>query len=234
MFLNMQPRTEKSASIRKAVPPKYHLSNSGEEQQYEAIFFLKGNQSWPVSRDFHKMQYKEYKAIYYDPSASLFRRSLPVFVDEEALREFISIETPQEDPRIENLKWKLAALFESEPIEDGYNHPAEKVLENAIRELGDRTLTLTKSMVLDASQPSLGASVLRCLGRLPAAGAGQWAKALVSEALKSRSIEVRGAAIQAAENWGGDLMVEALREHKETVPWLNDYKEGVVRDLTGN
>ena len=50
-------------------------------------------------------------------------------------------------------------------------------------------------------------------------------------ALATDDIEIRDAAVHAAEFWGGAKIVDVLMSHNESEPWLRDYIREVVDDL---
>ena len=221
---------------------KAHLRHSGGENKYDWYEVMAGRHSLPTSQDASKVYLKIFDFIhdlYYqivfqlNPGilAKLMERELPAIIDEKTWIAFTS-DKKAHDSRIMELHKAVIAAFETEPLEDGYCHPAEHLIERAINEIGDEALSLLYSMVLEQSRHALGASILRCLGRLSISGREDWRTSIVSEALKSRQVELRDAAIQAAEQWGGTLVIEALKKHPEPVPWLRDYMERVIYDLT--
>ena len=55
---------------------------------------------------------------------------------------------------------------------------------------------------------------------------------LVRDGLAKNSVEVRDAAIQAAESWGDSELIEVLKAHSETEPWLRQYLNDVIDDLS--
>ena len=127
---------------------------------------------------------------------------------------------------------KLKSAFEAEPLEDGMAHPAEKIIETMLQSIEDiRVFDGLIEFSLDAAHPNFAASILRCLGRQVCPGTESWRTNLVSSALEMDDAEIRDAAIQAAEFWGGKDIRNALEAHKEPLPWLRDYVSDVVEDL---
>ena len=111
-------------------------------------------------------------------------------------------------------------------------HPAERILAEALRSAGDRPVfEWLRSFSRDAAQPSFAASVLRCLGRQKRPGTDSWRVALVRGGLAAGDVEIRDAAVQAAESWGGSDMRNILESHSEQEPWLRDYIRDVIDDL---
>ena len=127
---------------------------------------------------------------------------------------------------------KLHAAFETEPLEDGMHHQAEDIIEQALQSGEDeRILEWLRAFSLDAAQPVFAASVLRCLGRQEHLGTSSWRSALVHDALALDDVEIRDAAIQAAELWGDSDILPVLKSHSDPESWLRDYISDVIDDL---
>lgn len=136
------------------------------------------------------------------------------------------------DKRRARLRDELAAAFETHPLEDGMDHPAERIMERALQSEETRhVLEELRRCALDATRPDFAAAVLRCLGGCAQAGIPAWRTALVRDALAMDEIEIRDATVQAAEWWGGQAMRSVLGAHVEPVPWLRAYIQDVVEDL---
>ncbi len=132
------------------------------------------------------------------------------------------------------LRERLAAVFEVEPVEDGYTHPAEEVIEKAVQSPSAQdVLDELEQIILDAHHLDLAVSVLRILGRIPKIGSLNWRVALVREALQRDSVALRDAAAQAAESWGDEAFIPVLeaRVRGEQVPWLRQYLIDILHDL---
>jgi hypothetical protein len=84
-------------------------------------------------------------------------------------------------------------VIDCEPLEDGYDHPVEDLLKSEISKHGPAGLDRIRGLVLDAARPALGASILRCLGRLDALGTPDWRATLVTNALAQADVELRDA-----------------------------------------
>lgn len=134
---------------------------------------------------------------------------------------------------VEQFADRLRWAFESEPFEDGMDHPADEVLEFGLRS-EERAMILAwlASLYDGAESPTFIASVLRCLGRHDA-GTVEWKVRIVRMALAHDHLEVRDAALQAAESWAGVEIVRVLRAHHEPVAWLAESIDQVVSDLGG-
>ena len=124
---------------------------------------------------------------------------------------------------------ELYRAFENEPFENGIAHPAEQIIERAL--MDSRTLDWFVAYCTDEFEPGFAASVLRCLGRQTQAGNDSWRNDLVRAALASSDIEIRDAAVQAAESWGGEGIVDILKSHEEPETWIREYIEDVIEDL---
>ena len=132
----------------------------------------------------------------------------------------------------DRLDTMLSAAFEVEPVEDGIAHPAEHILEDALHTAGQRSvLSRVGALCTNPTRPSFAASSLRCLGRLQSPGSSVWRAGVVRAALASPAAELRDAAVQAAESWGDPQLVQVLRSHRETEPWLSRYLREVIEDL---
>ena len=157
--------------------------------------------------------------LYTNLGASLF----PAIVDSACFED-----ENRENERLEN---RLRMAFEAEPLEDGIDHSAERIIDDALRSVhGRRVLVWLRALSVDVERPSLAASVLRCLGRRRP-GTSAWRVEIVRSALAADDVEMRDAAVQAAESWGDLGMREVLSSHTEAVPWLRAYIEDVVEDL---
>ena len=138
------------------------------------------------------------------------------------------------DPGQERLAAKLRVSFEDEAVEDGMYHPAEKIIAEALLSAKDQPLLdWLRAFCTDASQPSFAASALRCLGRHDSLGTVSWRVGLVRDGLAIDDVEIRDAAVQAAESWGDSDFLEVLKLHSEPEPWLRQYILDVIDDLAG-
>lgn len=125
----------------------------------------------------------------------------------------------------------LLSSIEEEPVEDGYDHPAEEILAIALSTRSDEVLEWFRSFMSTSHKSSLVASVLTCLGRVKEDTCPNWGYELAANGLKHRSAEVRDAAVQLLELWEGDQALIILTKHEESVDWLDDYIKGVISYL---
>lgn len=127
---------------------------------------------------------------------------------------------------------QIKAALESAPLEDGYSHSAEILLEKAIRGYGDRAGDwLVGALSSKDWNESFKAELLRLLSRLKPF-TSTWRVNVIQLGLSSSSIEIRDAAVQAAESWEEAGAIQLLQAHKEPCDWLADYISRVIRDLT--
>ena len=127
---------------------------------------------------------------------------------------------------------KLHAAFETEPIEDGMHHQAEDIIGQALQSKQDvRILEWLRAFSLDDTQASFAASILRCPGRQEYLGTSSWRSELVRDALVLADVEIRDAAVQAAELWGDSDILPVLKSHSEPELWLRDYICDVIDDF---
>jgi len=136
--------------------------------------------------------------------------------------------------RFSHLRDSLNASFEAIPLQDGMDHPAEDIIGDAVRSMDDNSLFEWFSVVcLDIKYPTFSASILCCLGRQIHIGTDSWRTELVGKALTVDDIEIRDAALNAAEFWGGQRMRHMLsgKVEAEPIQWLQDYMRDIIEDL---
>lgn len=133
--------------------------------------------------------------------------------------------------RRRQLEMALWNVFDAEPLEDGMTHPGEQVIATAVQE-SERSLDWLKRFALTATAPAFAASTLRCLSRIDV-GTSEWRARLVAEVLASEDVQMRDAALQAAEEWGGGHLREVLESHlaSEPVDWLRRAMKDVVQSM---
>ncbi len=168
----------------------------------------------------------------YNGLANSLRGMFPMYVD---MTEFVTTINQQaivEDRERNQLLVRLQATFEAEQLEDGMDHPAERIIGEVLESTEDQYIfDLFSAFSLDEAHPSFAASVLRCLGRQVHPRTVVWRTDLVRNALRMNNIEIRDAAVQAAELWGDDEMRNILEQHFEPELWLRDYISDVLAEL---
>lgn len=109
------------------------------------------------------------------------------------------------------LEISLYSAFEEEPFENGIDHPADQIIEDALRSFRDeRILEQFDAWFLDIERPEFASSILRSLGRQTDIGNSTWRAGIVRDALATDDIEIRDAAVPVAEFWGGTEIVDTL------------------------
>ncbi len=166
-----------------------------------------------------------------EPFTSEFTRwQFPVLIADQRDAQASPAHDPETVERFRRLEAALVDTFKSDPPEDGVVHQAEEIIEAALRSVpAEGVLEHLRRLVLDPGRPTLGAAVLRILGRLNA-GSIAWRKRIVRNALGSENVEIRDAAVQAAESWADPEVLEVLRGHDEQVAWLRRYVRDVLRE----
>ncbi len=132
---------------------------------------------------------------------------------------------------VERLRRRLWVRLEEEPLEDGITHPAENLVREALLGSPNGRLGLY-DLVVDDDRPEFSSAVLRLAGRVGRSAENEWRRDLVKSALTASSHALREAAVEAVEQWEDPKLVSLLREHEEPVPWLKDYIDDVIDDLS--
>ena len=123
--------------------------------------------------------------------------------------------------------------LEDEPIEDGFSHPAEEIISNALDASQLTCLEHLERLYRECvNKPSVCSGLLRCVGRIEPGVAGSWGRDFASRGLTHTDPEVRESAVRALEFWGGSESISMLRAHEEPISWLADYITEVIEDLS--
>ena len=148
-------------------------------------------------------------------------------------RRYEAIIHPEMNEDMEKLEKRLHVAFEAVPVENGINHPGQIIIEEALQSTDEQyVLDWLKLFSLDTLHPHFATSVLKCLGRQEQPGTVSWRVAIIREALSADAVDIRDAAIQAAESWGGMEMLNILQQHNDSVPWIQKYVQKVIKDLS--
>jgi len=134
----------------------------------------------------------------------------------------------------EKFNRNLLHAFDLEPIEDGYPHPAERIIKKALETYHLTAIDWIKYAYLrNIERPAIAAGILRCLGRLSSDLTSLWGIVMAASGLLQSDIEIRDAAVRALEAWGGLESLVTLKAHvqSEKSSWLKRYIEQVIKDL---
>jgi len=125
----------------------------------------------------------------------------------------------------------VLATMRATPFENGMDHPAERSLTDFIERFGGEAfIALTQEWQNDA--PGQFATLLRLAGRL--AGIDHYTRrTLVTRGLSSSDSDIRDAAIQCVEVSQATELISDLLAHDEPDPFIREYRDGVIDDLTG-
>lgn len=137
----------------------------------------------------------------------------------------------ERDGAVGALLLRLDMAFNAEPLEACVWHPAEDLLAAAFEpDASPAVLRAIRDRCLAADRPFFAAELLRCLARLPDPGSESWRSGLVRDALSSGTLEVRDAALEAADAWADAAVLRVLRSHRDPDPELQGHIESVIRD----
>ncbi len=120
-------------------------------------------------------------------------------------------------------KWeyRLHLAFDTELLEDGFDHPADGVIEQALCGPNSKVaLSAFRAFSLDSNLPAFAASVLQCLSRNRCPGDSSWRVSLIEDALMIDVFQIREAALNVAITWGDPELATVLATHNEPIPWL--------------
>ncbi len=220
-----------SEMSRLLAPTIFELERSGESERLVAVL-SNGRDSLAVSLDqarLRKSLFELGRNLVVGPVNRVFFETP---LSESLFPAVIDRVCFEADPREnQQREFKLIVALEETSLEDGISHPAELIFDEALRLVDvERVLVWLRTLVMDSGRPFLASSVLRCLGRRRP-GTSAWRAGIVRAALSSDDVEMRDAAVQAAELWGGLEVREVLKSHSEVTPWLRSYIDEVVEDL---
>lgn len=127
---------------------------------------------------------------------------------------------------------ELLHLLMEEPVEDGYSHPAELVLDETLKANRNGALWVQTLFIEHHNNPAIATGILKCIGRLRCDLVEPWGPIMARTGLLEPSLEIRDAAVTALELWGGSESLEVLKNHMESTPWLARYIKQVIEDLS--
>ena len=161
---------------------------------------------------------------YYLRGCGLFRGSFPDisnFIEATGESAQYSVVSQQAHEQFRILESRLHTALESEPFEDGFDHPIDDIIREALNgPHPQETLLVFRSYSLDAYRPAFAAAILQSIGRQDLPGDIAWRTSLVENALMAEEFQIREAALDAADAWGEIELVNVLESHDEPVHWL--------------
>lgn len=135
--------------------------------------------------------------------------------------DFASFGSEPKDEAGGRLLMQVGIALDAEPLEALIDHRAEDILADALEgSVPSATLDAIRDCCLSDDGRVRAADLLRCLARLSEPGTEQWRADLIRDALKAEDVEVRDAALEAAEAWRSRSMLGVLRAHRDPDPEL--------------
>lgn len=121
--------------------------------------------------------------------------------------------------------------FDAEPFEAGMTHPAQGILAEALEGSVSPVIldAIRAGCVSDEERVGV-ADLLRCLARLASPGTEEWRTDLIRDALTSDDLEVRDAALEAADAWQDRGLLRVLQSHREPIAFLREEIAALIRD----
>ena len=222
--------------------PAMHAFSPSSFSEGPSIEFLKGTEQTLGASELAHALMREVMAFVQDLAVAasfqrdpsivrgMLEKQLPIHIAEDhTTHEQASYEDA--DSVFRQVDERIRAALETDPVEDGYTHPAEVFLEGIVRDKGGAAGDWLIGVISGQRwNRSLAAGLLRLLSRQKPLTAA-WRLHVIRLALSSPDIELRDAGIQAAESWEDRGAVELLQKHKEPCTWLADYIKRVIRDL---
>ena len=151
--------------------------------------------------------------------------------------------TGNHDAERDRLKCRLWISFEHDVLEDGMGHPADQIIESALKSPDPAVLAWLREFSLGRDNPWFASSVLKCVGRQPDPGTSEWRAGLVKDALAADDLEMRASAVDAAGEWldtwnvpaeeTDKRLVGVLEEHAEQDEWLAGYIRDLIEETRG-
>ena len=142
-----------------------------------------------------------------------------------------TIAIENKDESLDNIRLQLIQSLNETPIEDGYQHPAEDIIQDAVDNRLDLANIIQTLFIENYKSPAIAAGLLRCIGRLNYKHVRPWGIVVVLGGIRHDDIEVRDAALRALELWGGLEAIDILRNYTDNVKWLENYAKKILKYL---
>lgn len=131
--------------------------------------------------------------------------------------------------------YNLICSLDLESVTDGFSHPAEQLIVDALEARGSEVLSWIALAYIDNNNTcgAVSADILRCIGRVRHPLLQTAGLLLAIHGLSHRDVEIREAAVRVLEEWGDADAVRLLQERVtlESDPSLRGYIGQVIRDL---
>lgn len=135
------------------------------------------------------------------------------------------------EPGEQAFRVKIVALLEERPVETGHGHPAQSVLDDALRVNPERAQFWIYYLLRELlDRPTTAADLIQCLGRIHYHRIDKAATPVVNLGLHQDDVSIREATIAAVEDWAAPALLQSLAAHRDPVDWLHAYAAQVVED----
>lgn len=126
---------------------------------------------------------------------------------------------------------QVRMALDAEPLEAGMDHRAEEILADALEgSVPSAILDAIRACCVSDEERFGVADLLRCLARLASPGTEEWRTDLIRDALTSDNLEVRDAALEAADVWRDRGLLRVLQSHREPTAFLREEIAAMIRD----
>jgi hypothetical protein len=142
--------------------------------------------------------------------------------------------SPEGEHSYRRFRQSVVDLLTDTPIEDGLPHPADELIANGMRENSTMCVRWIERIFTEfySSRPAVSAGIVRCSARVDRNQVGGRGLDLARRALAHADGEVREAGVRALEAWGGPEASAILLAHEDSEPWLREYVQRVIADLS--
>lgn len=135
----------------------------------------------------------------------------------------------KDEAGFERLFDRLLISFKEMPVEDGMFHRGDEYVAAIVKEHGEEMLA---DRVLEMDNDCTKANVMQLVGRVEVPST-EVRRRLVREGLASEDIRVRDAAMLMVDLWEDHKCLDLLKDHKDSIDWLDKYARDIIEDLEG-